>query len=1134
MLANHLKRFCAMLVAVVMLLTCMPLSALAETDENVTPQNTETPQDEAPAAQPVASVEIPVAVETVVDKAEETMSEVAQSQQATTEELENKLDSVGDAEAAVEDLEDLTDAAEGKVDDLEAAIPNVQDAVNKETVTEAQGKEALEAQHAETEAALNAAKKQQEEAAAALELAKQEYEAAKTQSEEAQAAAMKKLLAAQEELEMAEQRTAVAKQTVDAIAETLNNIQDTVNQAQENNGTLLEDLKAGLEESKEDLKVSVENLSQTTDEIKENTETLITELENLQASAEKFEESVVTAKATEEKALDMRAEYEEAVKALAAAQAAYDALIAEGGNVSKEKKELLSAALDAAKATAAQMEAATEVYKTEASKAYEQNLQILGSDAATSEKKAAAEKAVAYTLVGKQANGQTVQWVEAGESDYGKSESGFYVVLDSDGKVVGRYGYKVEGSVLNVYAMESNGTTYFIGTGDDRTEVTDAVKDEDGKLKDSFSIKDTEYYKEEDKYYYNESAEHTSHSDPVEVKFKEIDEKLVEAAVKAILGKDYGISKPAKQADGTYTFEVSYFVKEQVGEQEKVVWGVSIKIPVYEDISKTAAFVIDSDNKITAIGDNALAKYVGILFDLETDDYDTIGDSIIKTDENGQLYYEDANGNHVNIYRGENGYYYKRDANFYEGDTSDLTFTMGAVSNSDSAAAYNAQREAAIAELNNANTAFSQAQDNYNAAETQYNKLQAELDKMAEAKAKDLEVVVSGSSIGGSLDNFIPGLGNIFDNIFGDNETTVGNLADLPVSIDELVNIEDFQDSEKREDLLEAMQDIGSGGISSMTALYQLVGLDAADIAALAAAETAGTDFQKEYAAAWGAALTAKVNVIISGFELVEQAGKTVEAGKELLASGVGIDDKILSVAQNAAKVVGYTGAIGAVQLGDNAFELTDQILSKLESKVAYLQMEANAAAMEVSAAKAALDEVIKNYRDPYATAIKDAKERLDLAESKYNELVKNLDQAYADLNVAYTKIGAISAPQKSAGSEKRAGTFVLDETRFQMKDTNNKVLHFPYTLKGNTLVLTVTETKSVIAIDVAYMAELVNQHIEVLEFRTANGTYVLNMAAFLKANPKVEGTLEIDLEAGTYSFVLNGKTVTEKLELKK
>lgn len=330
------------------------------------------------------------------------------------------------------------------------------------------------------------------------------------------------------------------------------------------------------------------------------------------------------------------------------------------------------------------------------------------------------------------------------------------------------------------------------------------------------------------------------------------------------------------------------------------------------------------------------------------------------------------------------------------------------------------------------------------------------------------------------------------------------------------------------------MQNIGSGGISSMTALYQLVGLDAADIAALAAAETAGTDFQKEYAAAWVAALTAKVNVIISGFELVEQAGKTVEAGKELLASGVGIDDKILSVAQNAAKVAGYTGALGVVQLGNNAHELTSEILTQLESKVAFLQMETNAAAKEVSAAKAALDEVIKNYRDPYATAIKDAKERLDLAESKYNELVKNLDQAYADLNVAYTKIGAISAPQKSAESEKRAGTFVLDETRFQMKDTNNKVLHFPYTLKGSTLTLNVTEVKSVIVIEVAYMAELVNQGIQVVEFKTANGTYVLNMAAFLKANPTVEGTVEVSLEAATYSFVLNGKTVTEKMELKK
>ena len=1112
MLAKYLKRFCSMLVAVAMLLSCMPLIALAETEENAAAQSMETSQDDAPAAQdagtsqeaaePVASVEIPVAVQTVVDKAKETMTEVAQSQQATAEELENKLDSVGKAEAAVEDLEDLTDSAEGKVDDLETAIPNVQDAVNKETVTVEQGKEALEAQHAETEAALDAAKQQQEKAAAALELAKQEYEAAKTQSEEAQAAAMEKLLAAQEELAKAEQGTAAAKQAVDAVAEALNGIQNAVDQAQENTGALVEDLKAGLEESKEELKAAVENLTQATDEIKENTETLITELENLQASAEKFEESVGTAKTTEEKVLDMRADYEEAMKALEAAQAAYEALAKEGGNVSKEEKEKLRAALNAAEDIAAEMKTATDAYETEAAKSYEKNLQILGSNEATDEEKAAAANAVAGTLVGKQANGQTVRWVEADETTYGKSESGFYVVLNDKGVVVGRYGYKVENGALNVYEMTSSGSVYSVElngveTVIDTTKTEIEIKDAEGNTVTIYKDGETG-----NNYYYKEECEVVDVVKVTKVNNENITLTYDEQG-KYVTGFNYTISVPFLGS-----FDIPLVVNDNG----------SINVGDLDFIkSSTVKNIIQGWN-------------LSEMFPTVKEEYKTVDGTKLEV-KDGRYFL----GETEVFFDAEGNGYFKKDAGVTESsDSKNLTYTMGDVSNSDSAAAYNKKKEAAITKLNEANTALSQAQNDYNAAETQYNKLQAELDKKARAEAKDLEVVVSGSSIGGSLDSFIPGLGNIFDNIFGDNETTVGNLADLPVSIDELVNIEDFQDSEKQKELLEAMQNIGSGGISSMTALYQLVGLDAADIAALAAAETAGTDFQKEYAAAWVAALTAKVNVIISGFELVEQAGKTVEAGKELLASGVGIDDKILSVAQNAAKVAGYTGALGVVQLGNNAHELTSEILTQLESKVAFLQMETNAAAKEVSTAKAALDEVIKNYRDPYATAIKDAKERLDLAESKYNELVKNLDQAYADLNVAYTKIGAISAPQKSAESEKRAGTFVLDETRFQMKDTNNKVLHFPYTLKGSTLTLNVTEVKSVIVIEVAYMAELVNQGIQVVEFKTANGTYVLNMAAFLKANPTVEGTVEVSLEAATYSFVLNGKTVTEKMELKK
>lgn len=106
MLPSNLKRFCAMLVALVMLLSCMPLSALAETVENAADQSTEAPQDETPAAEPaaeapaaepapevpaaepVASVEIPVVVENIIDNAEQVMDEVEQLEETTTEELE--------------------------------------------------------------------------------------------------------------------------------------------------------------------------------------------------------------------------------------------------------------------------------------------------------------------------------------------------------------------------------------------------------------------------------------------------------------------------------------------------------------------------------------------------------------------------------------------------------------------------------------------------------------------------------------------------------------------------------------------------------------------------------------------------------------------------------------------------------------------------------------------------------------------------------------------------------------------------------------------------------------------------------------------------------------------------------------
>lgn len=1089
MLANYLKRFCAMLIAVVMLLSCMPLSALAETVENTETQTAETsqtdipadqPAAEAPAPQPVASVEIPAAVENVIDKAEQVQDEVAQLEDQTTEALEDKLESVEKAEEAVEELEDLTDTAEEKIDDLEEAIPNVQDAVNKETVTETQGKDALKAQHAETEAALNAAQKQQEEAAAALELAKQEYEAAKAQSEEAEAAAMEKLLAAQEELAKAEQGTAAAKQAVDAVAEALNGIQDAVEQAQENTGALLEDLKTGLEESKEELKASIEDLNQATGEVKENAETLITELENLQASAEKFEESVVTAKTTEEKVLDMRAEYEEAMKALEAAQAAYDALLAEGGDVSAEKVQTLKDAMVAAGDYVAQMEVAMAAYSD---KAYEENLEILGSkDPSDMEKKPDAEKAVASALVGKLAEeGQTVQWVKAEDSTYGKSDNGFYVVLDGD-NVVGRYGYEIKDGALNIYEMKSEGTTYFIGTGENRIDVTNAVKGDGDQLNESFTVGNTEYYKEENNYYYKESTDHISHSDLLNVNLRKSGNADVDKLVEKYLKDNFTIDLDME----TRTFKVSY--------------------NFFGD--RTETFKINSDNTITPEEYGLLYSIAAYIFDVDTDDYHTINGYRVESSDNGQLYYTvDGEKVYVNKDNAGSGYYYKRDANFHQGDDSDEVFSMAPESKcSDSARDYNEKKAKAMEDLNKAEADLTQAKNNYNTAQTQYENLQEELDKIAQAEEKDLKV-------------------------------GFGNLADLPVTIDEILRPEDFQDPEKREELVDAMQNIGSGGIASAAGIIELaglIGLDVADVTALKLAESFGTDFQKEYAYAWTAALTAKIEVIISGFELVAQAGKTVEAGKELLTSGVEASDKILEVAQNAAKVAGYTGAVGVVQLGDNALELTNQILSKLESKVTVLQLETTAAAKEVSAAKAALDEMIRNGYSPYSEIMQAAKARLDLAQSKYDALVKDLDKAHADLDVAYTKIGAISAPQKSAERTKTVRTFVLDEQRFQIRDAKNNVLRFPYKVEGNTLKITVTREKTVIIIEVAYMAELVLQRIEILEFRTANSTYVLKMSDFLKAHPEVLGTLEIDLEAGTYSYMLNAKRVTEKLELKK
>lgn len=1114
MLANYLKRFCAMLVAVVMLLSCMPLSALAETVENAETQTAETPQTdtpapqpaaeapapqpvaEDPAPQPVASVEIPAAVENIIDKAEQVQDEVEQLEETTTEQLEDKLESVEKAEEAVEELEDLTDAAEEKIDDLEEAIPNVQDAVNKETVTETQGKDALKAQHAETEAALNAAQKQQEEAAAALELAKQEYEAAKAQSEEAEAAAMEKLLAAQEELAKAEQGTAIAKQAVDAVAKALNGIQDAVEQAQENTGALLEDLKTGLEESKEELKASIEDLNQATGEVKENAETLITELENLQASAEKFEESVVTAKTTEEKVLDMRAEYEEAMKALEAAQAAYDALIAEGGDVSAEKVQTLKDAMVAAGDYVAQMEVAMAAYSD---KAYEENLEILGSkDPSDMEKKPDAEKAVAKALVGKLAEeGQKVEWVGA-NSTYGKSDNGFYVVLDGD-KVVGRYGYEIKGDKLSIYEMTSSDSVHTVTLGGVTTEIDTTkteieIKDTDGNTVETI-YKDGETGSS---YYYKEACEVDTITN-----------------VSAVNGEHISVTKEDEDGIKEFTYTRTF---------ESVISWIPYKTG---EVTYTVNYVIDSDGNaklkdtvrdgltLTALLTAAYANEEEIdtnnLYDLTTDDpYEVVGKN--KVTVSGDKKFVEIDGKTIEIITEGGKTYLKQNAGVQEtSDPQYLTYSItGNAANGDSADEYAKKKKEAEDAYKDAVNAQNAKQSEYDKAEEQYNKLQAELDKMAKAKEKDLEVTVL---------------------------VKIGNLADLPVTIDEILRPEDFQDPEKREELVDAMQNIGSGGIGSAAGIIELaglIGLDTADIFALTTAATVGTDFQKEYAKAWTDALTAKINVIISGFELVAQAGKTVEAGKELLASGVEASDKILEVAQNAAKVAGYTGAVGVVQLGDNALELTNQILSKLESKVTVLQLETTAAAKEVSAAKAALDEMIRNGYSPYSEIMQAAKARLDLAQSKYDALVKDLDKAHADLDVAYTKIGAISAPQKSAERTKSVRTFVLDEQRFQIRDAKNNVLRFPYKVEGNTLKITVTREKTVIIIEVAYMAELVLQRIEILEFRTANSTYVLKMSDFLKAHPEVLGTLEIDLEAGTYSYMLNAKRVTEKLELKK
>ena len=941
----------------------------------------------------------------VIEDAEETIENEAL---LDSEETDAAASEMNTAEEKIEEIEDaVADMEEtyGEADEMEFdTIEDAEAAVNELTKAEEDAKAA----YAEAETALEAAKGNLDEAQA-------EYEAAKAISEEAAAEAAAKVEAAKATLAELEKVANEANDRVKEAQDLLNKVADKVSDAENKSDVALEEAQNKLEESKETLDSAIENVETESAEFNAAIDDFKVKYDSFVEKANDFYVAIEDAQATEEELEALYAEYEAAQEALEAAKAAYAEEQAKCEELGYEFEEDYFAnfeayiekletamgnaetAMNDAETAKNNAEEAKKAYETEEEKAYEAALNgcrdTLKSEEATQEDKDVAAKEAAKLVIEKElAKGQTVTWIPAGESEYGKSATGFYVVLDADGNLVERYGYVVESSSVDIYQMKSdevvnyveyNGQKYALeGTTGAYTITVDgqtvAVNEE---------VKDGNYV-----YFVKDAAQAKVVKDTTKA-------PVLEGFGFKGLGNSISVPSGSMEIVGTDCYSVTISVKTWFGSNDYVA--TIEKGADGEWHLKNSNLGID-----WPVNENLIS------FPEKTQIVYGEGQYDIVTNEDGTMYI-DVNGTKVAVYEtkdaeGNKTYTTRNNTTYVPGGTADTTFEIGSATNKNSNTYADAKNEVV---------------NNYNSKLEIYN-----------GKVTDYNNAVSDFNTSNSVfENLVEAQESVNNTAEEADAKDIGAMAELPKNIGEVV---EGLEVEEVEALAKVVLELATSETVDYTkvlttfadvidsnAAAKLIAVMAYDAAAnsdipdwmLGLLGEAPSEFERDYANAWVDALMAKINVVKTAVEVVEATSETITAGLTVINTGADLGDAAIDALLAKVEATILDGTVETLAVAADILDVSDRIVTALADKINALAAETQEALDAVEKAQEALDALDLNVK---AEELAKAEQVLADATARYEALTEELEATKADLataesykNAAQAQYDALTAP---------------------------------------------------------------------------------------------------------------------------
>ena len=887
------------------------------------------------------------------------------------------------------------------------------------------------------------AKANLETAEANLEAAQKAYNEAAEISANGAEDALAQLEAAVEDVKKAEAVLATTTSKLEALEGLMAEAAADVDAWKAEAKNALVAASAHLEENNAQLDAALKNLET------ENAE-FVASVEAFKAQNEVFAEAINVLAAKVEVAQEketalfaLYAEYEAVLVAYENAMAAFEAEhgvegltyedacaimdgLSDAVTTAQENKALAEAAVTSAEeaVAAAQADVDNTVSNIEATKTDLAAVEALintVANGAEDEKDAAVHTLAGLVIETQLANGLKVVWnaptMETVDGSYGQSENGFYVVLNADGSVAVRYGYKLEDGVVNIYIMKSTDVTNYVtyrGTEYelDEEQMTLPVNGifEDGHTTDGKICGDvsTGYYVVEN---WTENR-----ADVYPHQIVELTDLAPDALAVSYEGVDYDLAKLTANVDGTYSTEILGVVKLVVSKNTDATWTARVHAKECQVDHKHYVFncsyaYVPTEVTIpvtVSYPDKTQISYNNVWVDLAAED--------------GSLYIPTAEGN-ISLVANTNvlgmvesytrHYTVPCSANatliYRAGGAADTFFEFGTKVNVNSntllelkknvLAGYEADLTrytdilvAAQTAKTNADNALAEAKEALAAAETKYNNAQANFDTLTAAYTA-------------------------FE------EKDLGALANLPKNFEEFVtsaNIDSVEDITTLVNAIATLNDKNADAKAKLNAfttlaqfipmgdlvipenyeemniweygkfLYEFVKTD------LGKAILEKDSFQHAYLMAWLDAFSAKIEVLQAGIVVVQEAEKTITTGLEIIYAGAELSDASIKTMIEKIENDILSGTVAALTIAVDVVEVSDEMVNAIKAEVAILRLNVATAKAEVEAERAKLEEV--QISVPGGEALVAAEERLAEVTANYNALADKLVKLEASL----------------------------------------------------------------------------------------------------------------------------------------